>query len=410
MPCATHGSTQPDSAPHAVAPATGDERRTLESAAHELEQRIERSERLYGPAGLDLYLQAIADKLQASGPLPALGPVRVRVIKDKDANAFVLPNGAVYVTTALLCDLGSEAELASVLSHEIAHHTSSHALRAMRDQNSRAQDARAARTVLGVLVGIAIASVAGAGPIILDKPAILRRQASEVWELASVNGYSSAFEREADDESLRRLAASGYDADAATAAFEHLSAAADPAGVSQASHLASRPKLEERIRSYRALIAAEFAQATGPGRFVGRDEYAAAVAGIGLEQVAVLINSAELKRAQALLEAEIARGDSARAAYLGGEIARRVVPPTPETEARALAAYGRATTLPQPLAAAYREQGILYRRRGDRAAAMAAFRAYLERAPTAEDAPIVRLYLEALAAPGPAAAPTRSGP
>ena len=394
-----------------TAPATVQERHTLDSAVRELELRIESSERLYHRADLDLYLQAIADKLLGTGALPAPGLVRVRVIKDADANAFVLPNGAVYVTTALLCDLGSEAEVASVLGHEIAHHTNSHALRAMRDQNSQAQGSRVARTVLGVLVGIASASVTGTFvAVVPGETGMLPRQAAEVWALASISGYSSAFEREADYEGLRRLAAAGYDTAAAIAAFEHLAAAADPEDVSQAAHLASGPKIEERITSYRALLAAEFAQATGPDRFVGHDEYAAAVAGIGLEQVAVLVNSNKLKRAQALVEVEIARGDSALAAYLEGEIARRTVPRTPETEARALAAYGRATTLPQPPAAAYREQGIIYRRRGDGAAALVAFRAYLERAPTAADAPIVRLYVEALATPGPDAAPTRSDP
>lgn len=57
------------------------------------------------------------------------------VLDSHEVNAFALPGGYVYVTRGLLAHLGSEAELAGVLGHEIGHVTARHgAQRATRQQ------------------------------------------------------------------------------------------------------------------------------------------------------------------------------------------------------------------------------------------------------------------------------------
>lgn len=47
----------------------------------------------------------------------------VRIINDKQINAFSIPGGIIYVTTGLLQDVHSEHELAGVIAHEITHNT-----------------------------------------------------------------------------------------------------------------------------------------------------------------------------------------------------------------------------------------------------------------------------------------------
>jgi hypothetical protein len=49
----------------------------------------------------------------------------------------------------------------------------------------------------------------------------------------------------------------------------------------------------------------------------------------------------------------------------------------------------------------YRQAGLLQRLRGEPAAALVSFQDYLERAPTAVDAPLVRIYLDELRASAP---------
>lgn len=48
-------------------------------------------------------------------------PLRVSVMCDKDANAFALPGGVVYLTSGLFTKVKSENGLAFVLAHEVGH-------------------------------------------------------------------------------------------------------------------------------------------------------------------------------------------------------------------------------------------------------------------------------------------------
>src|SRR5690606_12770631 len=57
------------------------------------------------------------------------------VVDDPTPNAFALPGGPIFVTRGILTLMDSEAELASVLGHEIGHITARHSVA----QLSRAQ-------------------------------------------------------------------------------------------------------------------------------------------------------------------------------------------------------------------------------------------------------------------------------
>lgn len=54
-------------------------------------------------------------------------PFTVRIIDSNELNAFALPGGFLYVHVGLLLEAQTEAELAGVLAHEIAHVTARHA-------------------------------------------------------------------------------------------------------------------------------------------------------------------------------------------------------------------------------------------------------------------------------------------
>jgi predicted Zn-dependent protease len=389
----------------AVAPASSKEQRVLESAARELEQRLEQGHRLYGRAPLDQYLQELADRLLAVDPEPRPSTVRVRVIKDAAANAFALPNGSVFVTTDLLVRLESEAEIACVLGHEITHFVNLHALQQLRTERRAFNVSEGMGGVLAVILGIS-ASRSGIAASSLQSVMKLPQDVFDIWAAAAVSGYSRDLEREADYEGLRRAAAAGYDSSAGTAAFEHLAQAAPPAETTPPAHFASHPKLVERIASYKALIASELADSVGPPNVIGQEGYRAAIHGVELDQAEILLASGAPDRARALVDSAVARDDTARGEFLAGEIARQTAPQTPELQEQALSAYARAIALPNTPPAAFRQQGILLRRRGDRSGAAAAFRAYLERAPGAVDVALVKLYLDALAAPNaPSAEP-----
>ena len=58
-------------------------------------------------------------------------PFVVRVVDTDDVNAFALPGGYFFVNKGLLLEADTEAELAGVMAHEIAHVTARHATERM---------------------------------------------------------------------------------------------------------------------------------------------------------------------------------------------------------------------------------------------------------------------------------------
>jgi predicted Zn-dependent protease len=92
----------------------------------------------YGGAYHDARVQAliagIVDRLVAASERPDLR-YRVTILNSSSVNAFALPNGRLYATRGLLALANDDAELASVLAHEMAHVIASHA--AIREDQMR---------------------------------------------------------------------------------------------------------------------------------------------------------------------------------------------------------------------------------------------------------------------------------
>jgi predicted Zn-dependent protease len=59
---------------------------------------------------------------------------RFGVVESEDVNAFALPGGSVYVTTALLKEVDSDDELASVIGHEVGHISARHPAKRLESQ------------------------------------------------------------------------------------------------------------------------------------------------------------------------------------------------------------------------------------------------------------------------------------
>ncbi|MCA0452086.1 MAG: M48 family metalloprotease, partial [Proteobacteria bacterium] len=79
----------------------------------------------YNNPRLAAYVQRVGEQLARRSELPDL-KFTFTVLNSDIYNAFALPGGYVYITRGLLALMGSEAELASVLGHEIGHVTARH--------------------------------------------------------------------------------------------------------------------------------------------------------------------------------------------------------------------------------------------------------------------------------------------
>lgn len=131
-------------------------------------------------------------KMLADGD-PQKIPFKFYVVRDKQANAFATANGIVVINSGLIELLENEAQLAAVMSHEIAHSTQEHTWRQLNKDKGK-------RTAIAI--GSVAAAAFGLGGV------------SDILDLtlaAMVNGYQRRLENQADRIGLEYLVAAGYD-------------------------------------------------------------------------------------------------------------------------------------------------------------------------------------------------------
>jgi predicted Zn-dependent protease len=89
---------------------------------------------IYRAPDLEALIKKTVDRLTAASENPQL-KYRVVILNSPAINAFALPGGTLYITRGLIALANDTAELASVLSHEMAHVVARHA--AIREDQIR---------------------------------------------------------------------------------------------------------------------------------------------------------------------------------------------------------------------------------------------------------------------------------
>lgn len=74
---------------------------------------------------LNAYLTKVAGKLKTNLLQPDV-PYQITILNSPSINAFAVPGGYIYLTRGLLALANNEAEIASVLAHELGHLTQHH--------------------------------------------------------------------------------------------------------------------------------------------------------------------------------------------------------------------------------------------------------------------------------------------
>lgn len=141
-------------------------------------------------------------------------PWRFGVLDDDTINAFAAPAGHVLITRGLLLQLNSEAELAGVLAHEIAHVTLEHHLKAIK----KAAGMEVAGSVIGLARGFR--SEGGTERIVTDKVLGATRE-------LYARGLDRGDEFEADLWALTYMSRAGYDPYAYAAVLQWLDTIAE---------------------------------------------------------------------------------------------------------------------------------------------------------------------------------------
>lgn len=157
------------------------------------------------------------------------------LILDTQVNAFALPGGYIGVNSGLILAAQSESELASVMSHEIAHVTQRHIARMLMAQKQ-------AQVIS--LAGLALAILAARANADLSQAAFIGSQASFIQ---SALNFTRDNEREADRIGFQILESAGFDPQGMPVFFERLQRATRFYESAAPSYLRTHPLTFERI-------------------------------------------------------------------------------------------------------------------------------------------------------------------
>ena len=215
---------------------------------HVLRQRYDSG--LRGPGRQDrdqAYLDALLGPIAAHASKPFA--YRAYVVDEQAPNAMAMPGGVLLVTRGLLGTLGSEAELAAVLAHEVGHVELGHCFDAVR---FRLLAQKVGASQLGGFADFAVG-------------------------LLTHHAYSKTMEDEADRYAWKLLLASRYDPSALGGSFESLRAYHLNRGMStpeQAQlfrdYFMSHPPLELRAEKYAQTARRWWSEHPAERRYQGR--------------------------------------------------------------------------------------------------------------------------------------------
>ena len=180
--------------------------------------------RLYRNPQITSYVNEIGQRLAEGSKRPDI-PYTFQVVNDKSINAFATMGGFVYVNAGLIAAADNEAQLASVMAHEIGHIAARHAIQQMRQ----------------AAIQQGIASAAG-----LDRNTIINLGVKVALQLPN----SRKDELQADQLGLQTLEKAGYAPSAMVAFMEKLL----KAGGSVPTFLSSHPATQDRIKALQQAI------------------------------------------------------------------------------------------------------------------------------------------------------------
>ena len=244
-------------------PATGHNELMLVSESQEIQmgqqydKEVIASIGLYPDPALQSYIQDLGSKLAATSERPKL-PWTFRVVDDPAVNAFAIPGGFVYVTRGLLAHMANEAQLATVVGHEIGHVTARHTAAQISKQQ-----------VLGL--GLAIGSIAS--PTI-ERYAGAAGQALSLLFLK----FSRDNENQADELGVRYSSRANYDSREMGNVMKLLDRISSQSGGRLPEWLATHPNPGNRLEHITGLISQT--QHDFTGAIVNRDPYERRLDGI----------------------------------------------------------------------------------------------------------------------------------
>src|SRR5271170_166827 len=192
----------------------------------QLANDVERQAKIINDPVIAEYVNRLGQNLVRNSD--AKVPFTIKVIDGEEVNAFALPGGFFFVYSGLILKADSEAELAGVMAHEIAHVAARH---------GTCQQTKGEMVQLGTIPLIFLGGWAGYG---------IRQGVSLLIPMGFLQ-FSREYEKQADYLGLQYMYKAGYDPTAFVDFFEKIETMEKRKPGTMAKVFSTHPMTEDRI-------------------------------------------------------------------------------------------------------------------------------------------------------------------
>lgn len=326
------------------------------------EGRLKTSGCLVRDENLNGYLRSVLCKLVPEH----CEHIRIYLLRVPYFNAAMSPNGAMQIWTGLLLRTENEAQLATIIGHELGHYLRRHSLQRMRDLINKTS------SLVFVQLAMALAGIPAGGDIM------------QMIAIGSIQAFSRDQEREADGYGMALMARAGYDPGEVSRIWQRIieESKADSKNRHRSVFLATHPADEERYDALKEL-GERVAARTGTHES-GEGSFLEQLLPHRAEYLRDEIHLRNFERTEKLLD--LMKGDPERAGelhFFKGELFR--LRNKEGDLGKALASYREAAQGKGYPPEMHRSMGLIFQKMGSRQEAVDALRKYLECSPECTD-------------------------
>lgn len=361
--------------------------KNLWKAVEDIQSNLLKSDAIYPDEDLHAYINGVLNNLIARDKEKWGTNIEVHIIYDSDFNASMYPNGFMLIHTGLLANIDNEAQLATVLGHELTHFLHRHSL---KGQNKKINVNAALSTLRVAAIGASYGlAYSGYDPSAMSTI----HDTISLGLVGAFYGYSRSQETDADAYGFELIRQAGYDPEESKKAFENMFKAQELLDRKDKTpyFYHSHPKTKSRIENFeRYLNSLSRAQLEGQHAIKGEKEFMNRIKEVLLDNLELDLKKNRLKLAKRQLDKyKDSFTEDCRSLYFEAMLLLR-----DGKIDEAINKLTKSKSLDSDYSNVLKELGLQLYKKGEKNKAKENFKRYLELQPNAKDAEFIRGYID----------------